>query len=332
MRVPFSIVICLTTVWGFQHFQDEIPNGKNVPHPCKASHMWKGVGHFNPLGGGSPNQFGIDFYNAGKIWTKTFCVMDSDNDGKTNGEELGDPKCVWTKGNAPPITVGITHPGICTPFSDSKCSVANSWIKCDDDDGFHCDALNGAGIKSQTIRFPETAVPTESKSHYCMQTDLPTDGDYQMVATKPYLSNDDDVVHEILLYGCDETSSTSTFPKDIPRSCTTGIHQQCNVLIGKWTDGLSGECLQKGFLIGRSGFRKAVLRIQWHEKVQSSFGGSFGLTLYYTPKLSTHDANIITDIAISPGQTTAGTGGAGIGAASVFVLITSLVACSLTVV
>jgi len=36
--------------------------------------------------------------------------MDSDGDGKTNGEELGDPNCTWTPGAQPSMTTGITHP------------------------------------------------------------------------------------------------------------------------------------------------------------------------------------------------------------------------------
>ena len=38
--------------------------------------------------------------------------MDSDGDGKTNGQELGDPTCAWTPAGAPPSrTENITHPG-----------------------------------------------------------------------------------------------------------------------------------------------------------------------------------------------------------------------------
>ena len=43
-------------------------------------------------------------------WDATLCQMDSDGDGKTNGEELGDPNCTWTPGAQPSMTTGITHP------------------------------------------------------------------------------------------------------------------------------------------------------------------------------------------------------------------------------
>lgn len=39
------------------------------------------------------------------------CTADSDGDGRTNGEELGDPSCVWSVGQEPSRTVNITHPG-----------------------------------------------------------------------------------------------------------------------------------------------------------------------------------------------------------------------------
>ncbi len=36
-----------------------------------------------------------DYEEAGELWTQDLCEMDSDGDGLTNGEELGDPCCVW---------------------------------------------------------------------------------------------------------------------------------------------------------------------------------------------------------------------------------------------
>ena len=44
-------------------------------------------------------------------WTRELCQKDSDGDGRTNGEELGDPSCTWVPGATPEITTGITHPG-----------------------------------------------------------------------------------------------------------------------------------------------------------------------------------------------------------------------------
>ena len=48
-------------------------------------------------------------------WSSDLCQKDSDGDGMTNGEELGDPNCTWTGGNTTLRLTKITHPGtICT--------------------------------------------------------------------------------------------------------------------------------------------------------------------------------------------------------------------------
>lgn len=50
------------------------------------------------------------FFSNGQNWT-AICDLDADNDGKTNGVELGDPECVWERGTIPagPAT---GHPGL----------------------------------------------------------------------------------------------------------------------------------------------------------------------------------------------------------------------------
>ena len=41
----------------------------------------------------------------------TLCEMDSDLDGKTNGEELGDPNCAFQEGGIPHRNISLSHPG-----------------------------------------------------------------------------------------------------------------------------------------------------------------------------------------------------------------------------
>lgn len=38
-------------------------------------------------------------------------MSDSDGDGRSNGEELGDPDCVWNEGDDAEIIEGLSHPG-----------------------------------------------------------------------------------------------------------------------------------------------------------------------------------------------------------------------------
>ena len=59
-------------------------------------------------------------------WDKCLCEYDSDGDGLTNGEELGDPDCVWEPGKVPTRNSGLSHPGICEPIDDPNCQIRNS--------------------------------------------------------------------------------------------------------------------------------------------------------------------------------------------------------------
>ncbi|OWF46130.1 tyramine beta-hydroxylase-like [Mizuhopecten yessoensis] len=303
------VLLCFSSALGFPSFQDEIPNGGEVPHPCKANHIWRGVGHLNPLGGGDRNPFGADFQNAGATWTTALCEMDSDEDGQTNGEELGDPECVWAKGDTPAVTVGISHPGVCTPYSDPSCQVANQWIDCDVRQ-LQCDALSEEGMQNITVRFPMTAVPANETNYYCMLFELPTDEDYHMVATTPYIDNEE-VMHHIILFGCDETDSPITdVPVNVPRPCGMIAHRQCTTMIGIWAVGFSGECVHRdiGFRIGRNGFKKAAFQFHWNNPMlRTDFMDSSGMTLYFTANRRVHDANIMmigqNYLAIPPGET-----------------------------
>jgi len=69
-----------------------VPNYHHVNNDRDIFYWNKGRGSLNP--------FGEDFIAAAGNWT-TLCMMDSDNDGVTNGQELGDPCCQWK--TSPPI-------------------------------------------------------------------------------------------------------------------------------------------------------------------------------------------------------------------------------------
>lgn len=83
--------------------------------------MLSRAGHNNCGGGeiGDPNlnPFGLDFLRAGYTWTKDLCEADSDGDGLTNGEELGDPCCLFIEGSvlSPSMrNATVSHPGFNT--------------------------------------------------------------------------------------------------------------------------------------------------------------------------------------------------------------------------
>lgn len=63
--VLVSGVICCSL--GYKIYQDEVPNGGSVPHPCKPNYIWQGAGHQGVSGGGARNPFGLAFKAAGLV-------------------------------------------------------------------------------------------------------------------------------------------------------------------------------------------------------------------------------------------------------------------------
>lgn len=89
-----------------------VPNGTAVS--CQTCHGTGGSTTFNA--------FGLTFRtatNAGSETTAwaTLFDQDADEDGQTNGEELGDPCGVYTSGGTPTRTTDISQPGLATSTS-----------------------------------------------------------------------------------------------------------------------------------------------------------------------------------------------------------------------
>ena len=147
---------------GMPSFGTKIPNGEAVPCPvesiageegCTLQGYCLGLGHLD-CGGFQPqdvsldeetntrvvllNPFGEDFREQGFAWTKTLCQMDSDGDGYTNGQELGDPCCTWKQGQMDDITMNLldgffpSHPG--NPDDTPSLDVAFECASSDDEE------------------------------------------------------------------------------------------------------------------------------------------------------------------------------------------------------
>ncbi|EGZ21608.1 hypothetical protein PHYSODRAFT_495761 [Phytophthora sojae] len=91
-----------------------IPNGGNVAGASA-------IGHSDNTGRSSAtNAFGKAFADAGKSWTLSLCQADTDGDGQTNGQELGDPCCEWSVGSTPRWTSGVSHPSDASKTSNES--------------------------------------------------------------------------------------------------------------------------------------------------------------------------------------------------------------------
>ncbi|RLN95985.1 hypothetical protein BBJ28_00024179 [Nothophytophthora sp. Chile5] len=123
----------ITSVDAREEYVALLPNGANVPGVAA-------LGHVNPDGGGRENSFGRDFQEMGMQWTKELCKADSDNDGQTNGQELGDPCCEWSETSAVlRWTEGVSHPGDASKMSD-----ASLWA------GVHCSNATSTTVNASS--------------------------------------------------------------------------------------------------------------------------------------------------------------------------------------
>jgi hypothetical protein len=86
---------------------------------------------------------------------------DSDNDGQTNGFELGDPCCVWAEGQTPQFTTAISNPGSSSSKTSRACDVvcANGRNPCNLPTPTTSAPSGPAPAPSQTTAAPATTSP-----------------------------------------------------------------------------------------------------------------------------------------------------------------------------
>lgn len=121
-------------------YLDTIPNG-NL-NSCLNCHT--------DLVGPTLNSFGdsvfasMDYVTADAggmpVWSE-LCGGDSDGDGQTNGQELGDPCCTWQEGQSAPRTTDISNPGDSTSLSGAPDQPS---CGSESDDGGGCAMVGGA--------------------------------------------------------------------------------------------------------------------------------------------------------------------------------------------
>ena len=105
------LVFLITPTLSLPEFKARIPNGEAHSRPGSGI-ICEHLGH-EPCSAGQPrNSFGLDFLSNGLQWSKELCEKDSDGDGLTNGEELGDPCCEWSADSPTPLRQNqLSHPG-----------------------------------------------------------------------------------------------------------------------------------------------------------------------------------------------------------------------------
>lgn len=108
--ISLSFMLASATAEARFFRSDQIPHGGTFD--CGVCHLDGGGGMgLNPFGQ-TVFDNGLDVQDGtGNVDWNAICMMDSDGDGYTNGEELGDQNCQWTVGANDP-SVDPTNPGL----------------------------------------------------------------------------------------------------------------------------------------------------------------------------------------------------------------------------
>lgn len=126
---------------------DEVPNGR--ARSCQTCHEVGGGVIFNPFGS-DVRSYLVDGASAGEMhvnWGPELAARDSDGDGVSNGEELGDPDGTWRTGNPDPGGISSAPGDPDNASSSGSCGdgILGAAETCDSDE------LRGATCESQNL-------------------------------------------------------------------------------------------------------------------------------------------------------------------------------------
>lgn len=131
----------------------QIPNG--VAFACNTCHTTPSGGPRNTFGTAVFDGITTSLFTAPAGWGPLLAGQDSDGDGFTNGQELGDPDGTWTVGDPNP-TFDATNPGDATSFP----AVTDPDVGSDTGADSGTDATEDTG--TDTAVDPDTAVEPDT--------------------------------------------------------------------------------------------------------------------------------------------------------------------------
>ncbi|KAF1789652.1 hypothetical protein GQ600_4885 [Phytophthora cactorum] len=129
---------------GYSMYAMRVPNGDKVPGVTA-------LGHLDPVLAGPMNEFGMDMIDADFHWTKEFCMKDSDGDGQTNGQELGDPCCEFVFRKSPKSV-------------DTAVKIANASVKAGEEPKTEASAVKAEETATETAVQAETVTEDTEES------------------------------------------------------------------------------------------------------------------------------------------------------------------------
>mmetsp|Transcript_37521 Transcript_37521/g.105956 ORF Transcript_37521/g.105956 Transcript_37521/m.105956 type:complete len:572 (+) Transcript_37521:85-1800(+) len=301
----------------FSPYAEKIPNGHQVPLPDGSPGFCRGVGHLDCNGGGDRNPFGKDFAAASHQWTADLCRKDSDGDGFSNGQELGDPCCRWTPGSKDDNVLGsdVSHPG----FQSSVLLRAQS------DESYDCSNQTTSGIAgesekepdqvefwqsgeerlTQTLQFNVT-VPTNETTYIDVLYDFEFNADEEavsLVGFEAIVDQDAGLLHHVVIHGCpfslphDGISAGDSMLEDSSTGSSNGPNDLgCYDQLWVFVPGMGPMVMPDdvGFRVGAgTPYLSVVVQIHyWNPAGVQGVVDKSGVMIHYTPARRQHDAAI----------------------------------------
>lgn len=313
------MVASLCSNFAFPSYRNHVPNGFRVSCPpggegCseggdgQPALVCNGIGHRTCAGATMPlNSFGAALKRNNYTWDKALCEEDSDGDGLTNGEELGDPCCLWEAYDEPSTytaSYSATHPG----FSNSNvtaydrpadCRITAPKLKATKMNVFN----EWEEKRTAEVFIDNFSIPSKRTTYVDFAWNFPDDSAdlFHVVFAEAIIRNAKNL-HHYVVRGCSKKWPADKVGKQITRQDMGA----CGDTWGGWAPGntIASTPPWLGKPIGKS-VGVVAFAVQVHYDNPMTEEGRIsndGMRIFYTPTLRNETEKVfpITTISLNP--------------------------------
>lgn len=190
------------------------------------------------------NAFGASFEAAEHSWTRELCEADSDEDGLTNGEELGDPCCLWVKGSQPSEYTkrfSPSHPGVAdlpatvAAYSRPACGETGPVVTGQRFGEFNSNEEQ----RTVEVRIKSFQVPPQRTTYVNFMINIPDSAwegaDMFYVVKADGIIDKKEVLHHYVINGCSKKVPEELDGIETPASTSSAY--DCTTPFGGWAPG-----------------------------------------------------------------------------------------------